>query len=327
VLFRSGLVRELREHGRIAGLEMAFHTKDGQILHGWINGEQMTLGGRPCLLTVTVDVTARKQAETAREALARALERKNRELENLVYVTSHDLRSPILNIQGFSRRIETNCTELTQLLAAEQVDRGALAALVTGPLPRSLSFILTSVEKMDQLIGGLLRLSRLGRAGLRLEKLEINAMFGEIMQALAFPIQTAGAVVELGALPACRGDAGLVNQLFTNLLDNALKYRDPARPLCVTVSGRTEPHRAVYCVADNGVGIAPEHQEKIWEMFFRADPAGPAGGEGLGLNLVHRIVERHQGEIWVESTVGAGSRFFVALPLADAPEAAENLPQ
>jgi PAS domain S-box-containing protein len=273
--------------------------------------------GRPATLSLLTDITERKQAEEAREALARALERKNRELENLVFATSHDLRSPLLNIQGFSQRIATACQDLAKFAVAETLsadDRAALSVIITQQMPKSLGFILTSVEKMDRLINGLLRLSRLGRAGLCPEPLDVNAMLREIVGAMAFAIEAAGAIVEIGAVPACHGDSGQINQIFTNLLDNALKYRDPARPLRVSITGREDGGRAIYCMADNGVGIAAEHLEKIWELFFRAHPDGPAGGDGLGLSLVHRIVERHGGEILVESTLGEGSRFFVTLP-------------
>jgi signal transduction histidine kinase len=156
---------------------------------------------------------------------------------------------------------------------------------------------------------------------LRPEKLDLNAMLRDILDALAFSIQTTGVEIEVASLPPCHGDAGQINQVFTNLLDNALKYRDPARPLRVTVTGRVEGARAIYCVADTGQGIAAQHRDRIWEIFFRANPEGAAKGEGMGLNLVRRIVERHQGEIWVESTEGEGSRFHVALP-----RTAENAP-
>ncbi len=121
-------------------------------------------------------------------------------------------------------------------------------------------------------------------------------------------------MVTIGPLPPCVGDPIAINQVFSNLLDNALKYRDPARPLRVSVSGGMDGGRAVYCVADNGVGIAREEHERIWEIFHRVQPRGAVPGEGLGLSLVRRIVECHGGESWVESAPGEGSRFHIALP-------------
>lgn len=269
-------------------------------------------------LAIIQDRSLPKALALERERLIANLDRKNHELEHLVYVTSHDLRTPMLNIQGFSTRIDDACRELARLstnATLTAADREAIAALVTQRLPHSLQHVLTSVDKMDRLIAALLRLSRLGRAELQIETLDLNAVVTDILHIMAFSLQEAGASVEIGPLPRCWGDAGQISQLFTNLLDNALKYRRPDRALCVGITGRTDGRHAIYCVADNGVGIKAEHQENIWKVFFQANPTGSTGGDGIGLNLVRRIVERHQGEVRVESKPGEGSRFYVTLPL------------
>lgn len=280
-----------------------------------------------CFLAIYKDVTEERRLQRERERLIRDLDQKNRELENLVYATSHDLRSPMLNIQGFAGRIEARCGEIKRLAEQAELapeDRAALRDLAAEQLPKSLAHVQAGVDKMDRLISGLLRLSRLGRAGLKRTPIEPRGIWREIVNAMAFSLQSAGARVEVGDLPPCYGDAGQINQLFTNLLDNAVKYRDPVRPLQVTVSGRVDGARVVYSVADTGIGIAAKHQGRIWEIFFRANPGGETGGEGLGLNLVRRIVERHEGEIWVDSVEGQGSVFHVALPMAANPEPAKG---
>ena len=279
----------------------------------------------PDCRAVMVDITERKRAQAAeaRVAMAKVIERKNHELESLVFVTSHDLRTPLLNIQGFSQLLQEACADLQRAAAVPEWDgamRREVTAIAAVTVPKALGFIQASAEKMNRLIAGLLRLSRLGREGVKLERLDLNRMFEEIRTAMARQLQAAGAIVEVDPLPPCEGDTILIHQLFTHLLDNAVKYRDPARPLRVRLGGRREADRVIYALADNGAGIPPAHLEKVWELFHRVDPKGAVTGEGLGLSLVRRIVELHRGEIGVESTVGQGSRFIVTLPVADAGE-------
>jgi PAS domain S-box-containing protein len=294
-------------------------TKDGRtILCEWFNTPLMDADGRVmAVASLAVDVTERKQHEEFRELLVGELESKNAELEGLIHVASHDLRAPLVNVQGFSRRLEKACDELFVLVRDPEFPvpfRERVGRIIEDQIPKSLSFIRSGVSKMDALINGLLRVSRLGRVALNLERLDMNQLIREVLAVQAFQVQSSGAEIRVDDLPECQGDAGLVNQVFSNLLDNALKYRDPVRPLQIHFSGRVEGRQAIYCVADTGLGIASEHREKIWEMFHRLNPDGQVPGEGLGLNLVRRILDRHHGRVWVESVPGEGSRFLLSLP-------------
>lgn len=249
----------------------------------------------------------------------RLLEHKNEEMESMIYIASHDLRSPLVNIQGFGQRLDKGCSDIATRLRQEDVPaavRNDLAKQLDERIPAALGFIRTSSQKMDALINGLLRLSRAGRGQLVSQIVDMNVVLRDICASLAIQIQQSGADVEVGALPACQGDPAQINQVFTNLIDNAIKYRDPARPLVISVSGELQDKRAVYAVSDTGLGIAADYQPKVWQLFHRLDPKGPVSGDGIGLTLVRRIIERHNGKISLTSQPGSGSRFDIELPAA-----------
>jgi len=164
-------------------------------------------------------------------------------------------------------------------------------------------------------LSGFLRFSRLGRAALTIRCLDMNELLASVAQTVEFQIKRSGAVLRLGALPECAGDAAQINQVFSNLIDNGIKYRSPERACLIEVSGQMENGRCVYAVKDNGIGIAAEHQVKVFEIFHRLNPSA-SEGEGLGLTIAQKILERQDGKIWVESLAGQGSVFFVSLPAA-----------
>lgn len=269
-------------------------------------------------IAIRTDITVRKQYEDQLAQMAQRLAEKNKELEAIVYVASHDLRSPLVNIQGFSKELALSCSDiLAKLKQAEftQARQSGLERVLTEDIPESIDFILTSVAKMDALLSGFLRFSRLGRAAISIEALDMNQMLTEIAQTMEFRVKQSGVTMKIEPLPGCMGDAVQISQVFSNLLDNSLKYLDTKRPGVITVSGHRDGARSIYQVQDNGIGIAPEHQGKVFEIFHRLNPTGSAG-EGLGLTIALRVMERHHGRIWIESKPGKGSSFFVSLPAA-----------
>jgi len=265
------------------------------------------------------DITERRRTGEEKERLARELERRKVELEQVIYAVSHDLRTPLVSVQGFVGELRLSIRDLLAELDRPDLSpefRQRIAELTNSGLQESLRFIEAGTTRMGTLLAGLLRLSRLGRAAFRPEPLDMNHVVDMALKSLEFAAREVGAKIEVAYLPACLGDPVQVGQVFSNLIENAFKYRKPDRALLIRITGLCEDGKAVYCVEDNGIGIAPNQLERVFAPFFRVD-AKVSGGEGLGLAIVTRIVERLGGRVWVESEPGRGSRFYVALPLPE----------
>ncbi|MDQ1317436.1 MAG: hypothetical protein QG588_1088, partial [Candidatus Poribacteria bacterium] len=201
------------------------------------------------------------------------------------------------------------------------IDEESLASDVTEKIspildeevPEMLRYILISVSKIDSLLSGLLRISRLGRVMLNTKNIDMNELMTNVIGAFEFQIKQAGVTLTVGDIPPCIADEEQINQVFSNLLNNALKYLDPKKVGAISIIGWNEAGESIYCVEDNGLGIAPEHQERIFDMFYRLNP-NATPGEGLGLNIIRKVLDRHNGKVWVESEYEKGSKFFISLP-------------
>jgi two-component system NtrC family sensor kinase len=268
-------------------------------------------------------------------AANRDLAVKSQENEMFVYSVSHDLRSPLVNLQGFSKELSGSCAEIRSILDEQPLPapiHDRCLALLDGEIGESIRFIQTAVSRLSTNIDSLLRLSRVGRIELQRQAVDPNPIVAKIIESMHDTIGQRGARLVAAELPPLWGDPAAVEQIFANLIGNALNYLDPQRPGlieigCLASTGGPslddQPVKAAkrelntYFVRDNGLGIPESYAKKVFQIFQRLHPAA-APGEGMGLAIVRRVMQRLGGEIWFESVEGAGTTFYFTLPASQA---------
>jgi PAS domain S-box-containing protein len=258
--------------------------------------------------TVTTDIT---EIQHSKEAIFR----NNKELENYIYVASHDLRSPLVNIQGFSQRLQKQSTDLLRIIKeskVDNIDKLEILKIVDEDMPKSLNYVLTNVVKMDKLINGLLQVSRTGKMTMSPRHIDMNKLITSIIGSYNYQFTEINANVIINKLTSCYGDENQLNRLFSNLISNAIKYRCKERKLNIEISAESNYNKVIYSIRDNGIGIHQKYLDKMWDIFFRVDNKYEEG-DGIGLSIVKRIVDLHKGKTWVESEEGIGSTFYVEL--------------
>ena len=278
-----------------------------------------TILQRMAFIPLNREITERKEAELQREKLLKILQEKNDELQSIVYIASHDLKSPTVNIAGFSGELSESCKQLQELLESktpEGFDIKRIRSLLNEDIPESLGFITSANSKISRLLTAFLKVSRVGTAEINIEPLDMNKLIANICQVVKFQIDSNDTEVVIDHLPDCLGDEKMIDQIFSNIMENALKYLDPERKGRVHISGRIEEKMSIYCIEDNGIGIDPDYKTKVFELFHRLNPDDNIGGEGIGLTIVSRALSRNNGRIWLESQPGKGSKFFVSVPTA-----------
>ena len=313
--------RQIMETGQVKiGYEESQTRADG--VQRWLRTSKVPLpgstGGIIGVLGTYEDITESKRAEEKLQRYSVELAETNDELKRFTQIVSHDLRAPLVSLKGFSNELRCSLDTLRKsegaLLAnLPEPERFAVAEALQESIPEALGFVESSVTRMDHLTGTLLRLSRAGHREFQMKELDTAALLQETVGSLAHQIDSRHIVVKAGPLPRIISDRDAVEQIFGNLLDNAIKYLDPNRPGLIEVSAEETAEAVVFHVRDNGRGIAEDDMDKVFAPFRRAG-AQDVPGEGMGLAFVRTLLHRLGGRIECHSQFGVGTTFSVMLP-------------
>jgi PAS domain S-box-containing protein len=293
--------------GYVRDFEMEYVRKDGGTFPASVSGTVIRdeQGRYVASRTTVFDITRRKRLEIETLKLNEALKRRsseleatNKELESFSYSVSHDLRSPLRAIDGFSLMLEEDYNERLD-------DEGR----------RMLRVVRDNAAQMARLIDDLLAFSRLGRKPVASAAIDMTGLAREALTEVLQGMDSAARGVALEELPPGIGDRALLRQVWINLIGNAVKYSGKQPEPNIRISGRTEGNERVYCVTDNGVGFDMRYYDKLFGVFQRLHAASDFQGTGVGLAIVQRIVTRHGGRAWAEGKLGEGASFFFALPV------------
>lgn len=309
--------------------EYRFRRKDGKFAavedRGYISRDA---SGQPLrMIGAMQDITERRQAEKAlRESEQREFQTKlseqkrrlelekktaqvlsekaeelahsNKELEQFAYVASHDLQEPLRMVASY-----------TQLLAERY------AGKLDDRADKYIGYAVAGAVRMQTLINDLLALSRVNTRGKPFEETNCTDLMSETIQNLDRAIEESGADIVVGDLPTVMADRTQLGQVFQNLIANAVKFKSDSRPV-VEVTAQQNGGNWEFCVADNGIGIDPQFHERVFVIFQRLHERDKYAGNGIGLAICKKIIERHGGHIWIESEIGAGTRFRFVIPIS-----------
>jgi PAS domain S-box-containing protein len=292
-------VFELQQEGVQYEHEYRVIQPDGSI--AWILNRAFPVrdeSGKVVLYTaVAKDITQRKQLEQSLRVHGEKLARSNEELERFAYVASHDLQEPLRMVASF-----------TQLLSKRYSGR------LDETADRYINFAVDGARRMQQSIAGLLSYSRVNSQELTLSRIDCEAAVQEAVRNLQAAIEGSNASVDWDPLPVLSVDQGQFTQLFQNLLGNSIKFTKKEQAPRIHISAADSGAEWLFSVQDNGIGIEPQHAERVFQVFQRLHTKEEFPGAGIGLAVCKTVVERHGGRIWMESEPGVGSTFRFTVP-------------
>ncbi|MGB9980181.1 PAS domain S-box protein [Methanobacterium sp.] len=287
VMFENGF--SIAENVQIA--------KDGRHIPVELNTTLFKLGGKNIVLSISRDITKRKEREQQLNEIIKELERSNEELQSFAYITSHDLQEPLRTIASFAQLIERRYKGKLDPDADEFIE-----------------FMVDGASRMKEMILGLLDYSRVGTRGHEFTDFEAETALKYALSNLGSAISEVNAEITYDPLPIIFADRDQIIRVFQNLVGNAIKFRREGVQPEIHISAQKKGNEYIFSVRDNGIGLEEQYSDKIFEVFKRLHSIGEYQGAGIGLAVVKRIIDRHGGRIWVESELGKGSTFYFVIP-------------
>lgn len=282
--------------------ELKHKKRDGTpiiVLSRW--SLQKDENGNPIgFLEINTDITKRKNAEKKLKKLVGELKRSNYELQQFTFITSHDLQEPLRSIASFS--------QLLEMRYKNKLDKEA---------DEYIKFVVDAAVRMKEMIQGLFDYSHIGTQKEKCEPLNVEDVLKQVLSHLNTLIEENNAYITYDSLPLIIADKEQIAKLFQNLIENAIKFKKPDASPKIHISAYLDEEKGeyIFSVADNGIGLESQYSDKIFEIFKRLHTIDEYRGTGIGLAICKRIVERHGGRIWVESSLGNGAIFYFTIPV------------
>lgn len=293
---RQRAINLLRTAGHLRDFEVKIITKSGKERIVLLSAELLQVGGGNSLLTVLQDITERKSQEKQLDEAIQDLKRSNKDLEQFAYTASHDLQEPIRMIKSYAKLIE-----MKNKFYPDDESK------------QYLGFISEGALRMQNLVDDLLKYSRVSTVIREFEPVDCTRVLKEVLDDLRFKIEEENAIIQISELPVIKGDKTLIRLLFQNFIQNSLKFRSEKAPEIIIDCERRN-NAWLFSILDNGIGIDSKFYEKIFVLFQRLHDREQYPGTGIGLSLCKKIIERHGGQVCVESIIDKGTIFYFTMP-------------
>jgi PAS domain S-box-containing protein len=291
---RNKILEDFQQDGSVKNKEVNFTRKNGEKGVLLFSTEIIEINHEKCTLTIIYDISKRKAIETELNKKTEELIRSNAELEQFAYIASHDLQEPL--------RMITSYVQLLEKRYSDKLDQDA---------HDFINYAVDGANRMQTLIYSLLEYSRVNRVK-PFEYIDVHDILNEVMSDLSITIKENTPDIQIGDLPVIFGDKVLIGQLFFNLIANAIKFKSE-RPIKIFIEGKRVGNEFKFSVKDNGIGIQKEYSQKVFTIFQRLHTKDKYPGTGIGLAICKKIVERHEGRIWIESEIDKGSTFYFTI--------------